>query len=107
MGVISTHILKSCSGGGRDPLHERVAEKTVHEIGYVTDFNHRSKTSSDMHFSQGLSNTDLKSLDICENSGAHLRATIDKRIQSQTGTVAAGNPSDSACRCTDLFTASL
>ena len=77
VGVISTHRLKTQSGGALDVFHERVVKEAVHEIGHMTGLEHCSKTSCVMHFSQGISDTDLKSPNLCEDCQSHLRLTID------------------------------
>jgi len=77
VGVISTYRLKSQSGDEPDLLHNRAAKEAIHEIGHMAGLKHCSKTSCVMHFSLGLSDTDLKSPDLCENCQSHLRVTID------------------------------
>ncbi len=77
VGVISTRRLKSRSGDNPDLFQIRVAKEAIHEIGHMIGLKHCSKTSCVMHFSQGISDTDLKSLDLCENCQSHLRVTID------------------------------
>jgi archaemetzincin len=77
VGVISTYRLKSQSGDGPDLFHERVAKEAVHEIGHMVGLKHCSKKPCVMHFSRGLSDTDLKSPDLCEDCQSHLRVTID------------------------------
>jgi archaemetzincin len=77
VGVISTYRLKSQSGDEPYLLHDRAAKEAIHEIGHMAGLTHCSKTSCVMHFSRGISDTDLKSPDLCENCQSHLRVTID------------------------------
>lgn len=77
VGVISTCRLKPRSGDNLDLFHNRVAKEAIHEIGHMLGLKHCSKTSCVMHFSRGLSDTDLKSMDLCEDCQLHLRVTID------------------------------
>jgi archaemetzincin len=77
VGVISTYRLKPQSGDDLDMFHERVVKEVVHEIGHMAGLKHCSKKSCVMHFSRGLSDTDLKSPDLCGDCQSHLRMTID------------------------------
>ena len=77
VGVISTYRLRPQSVGDAYLFHERAAKEAIHEIGHMAGLKHCTKASCVMHFSQGISDTDLKSLNLCELCQSQLRMTID------------------------------
>jgi archaemetzincin len=57
-----------------EPLfHERIVKEAVHELGHAFGLNHCENIRCVMHFSNSLSDTDLKEKSFCNNCSAHLQ----------------------------------
>ena len=82
VSVVSTYRLKSGPTKDGDLLHDRLVKEAVHEIGHMVGLKHCANPLCVMHFSQRLSDTDLKSPDLCESCRPQLRMRVDQRIQS-------------------------
>jgi len=75
VAVISTHRLIPGKPDESDLLEKRVLKEAVHEIGHMIGLRHCSKATCVMHFSERLSDTDLKSPNFCEDCESHLRVS--------------------------------
>jgi archaemetzincin len=73
--VISTYRLKPRKPNEPDLLESRLLKEAVHEIGHMTGLKHCARVECVMHFSERLSDTDLKSPNFCDDCRSHLRVS--------------------------------
>jgi archaemetzincin len=76
-GVVSTSRLKPPNSSDQPLLEGRIVKEAVHEVGHMLGLNHCSRPACVMHFSERLTDTDLKSADPCESCQSQLRDLIE------------------------------
>jgi archaemetzincin len=75
--VISTIRLRPKNSSETELFRERIVKETVHEIGHMIGLKHCSVTRCVRHFSERLTDTDLKSPDLCRSCQSQLRARVE------------------------------
>ena len=53
-------------------FHQRIVKEAVHELGHAFGLNHCKNTRCVMHFSNSLSDTDIKTTHLCDACKAHV-----------------------------------
>jgi len=74
VGVISTNRLRPEAPNEAGLFRDRIVKEAIHEIGHMAGLKHCSITRCVMHFSERLTDTDLKRPDLCPSCQSQLRS---------------------------------
>ncbi len=65
VGIVSTNRLIPSQTDAYHLLRQRIVKEITHEVGHMMGLVHCPNTVCVMHFSNGLSDTDIKSANLC------------------------------------------